>query len=528
MQERNNSDNEDTMLLPEDMDNYTTEYPANDLPPLKRNRPKNQRNSNVREQYRDDRRNANGEPYSEPPTQYYSQGQFSDQQYQRQDNRQYYSREQQFQRPQYSNQQQYRRPQGQAQYQGQNGQRQYQQQYRQPSGQQQYRRPNEQQSAQRQNYSQPNYHYYNDRPQQNYRQPNAQPAYVPPPQQQYRPQKKHHKSLTGRVFKRIFKIVLTAFLVVFALYSCTSLSLISKVDKVPSSGHHHAIGALDASYVKSILVLGTDNRGSDETGRSDSMILVSLNTRTHEMTMTSFMRDCYVEIPDYGWNKLNAAYAFGGPDLLMETIENNFKVRIDDYVGIDFLSFASIVDSVGGLDLDVTDEEAGEINIILQAELNELMGDDRFADLLDSGGFLHLNGKQALAYSRIRNVGNSDFERTSRQRKVIELILNKVKTFRPSIFTNIATRVLPDVTTNMSGLEMYLYSLRLPFALGYERKQIQVPYDGTFDTADVWVGEDLMNVLTVDFDANYERLSTDVFSSRKTATYTEPEYQDYE
>ena len=251
------------------------------------------------------------------------------------------------------------------------------------------------------------------------------------------------------------------------------------------------------------------------------MILVSINTRTHEFVTTSIMRDCYVEIPGYGWNKLNAAYAFGGADLLMETIENNFRVRIDDYVGIDFLSFASIVDSVGGLDMEVSNEEAGEINIILQAELNDIMGDDRYADLLESGGFLHLNGKQALAYSRIRNVGNSDFERTGRQRKVIELMLNKVKTLKPTIFTNIATNVIPDVSTNMSTLEMYLYSLRMPFALSYDRKQIQVPYDGTFGAEDVWIGEDLMNVLTVDFDANYNRLQEDVFSSRRTVQQIE-------
>ena len=526
MQERKNSDNEDTMLLPEDMDNYATQSPANDLPPLRKKRTASpQKNRNGYEQYRDDRRNANGEPLNEQP-QYYSQ-------FSRPDSRPVYSNEQQYGRP--SQQQQYN---GQYQQYQQRPQNQQYQQYQQRPQNQQYQqyqqRPQNQQYQQRQNYNggqyrqpqQPNYHYYNDRPQQNYQQRPSQPAYVPPPAppQQHRTKKKqkHHKSLGGRIVKRIFQIVLTTFILVFGLYSCASLSLISKVDKVPSQGHAHVYGALDAGYVRSILVLGTDNRGSEEAGRSDSMILVSINTRTHEFITTSIMRDCYVEIPGYGWNKLNAAYAFGGADLLMETIENNFRVRIDDYVGIDFLSFASIVDSVGGLDLDVSDEEAGEINIILQAELNNLMGDDIYADLLEGGGHLHLNGKQALAYSRIRNVGNSDFERTSRQRRVIELILNKLKTFNPSIFANIATRVLPDVSTNMSGLEMYLYSLKLPFALGYERKQIQVPYDGTFWAEDVWVGEDLMNVLNVDFDANYNMLQNDVFGSVRAVQEPEP------
>ena len=522
MQERNNSDNEDTMLLPEDMDNYSTEYPANDLPPLRRNRPQSQQrySGGGYEQYRDDRRDINGNPLSSSQQDY-------NRQFSRPNTQNYQSRP-----PQYQNgQQQYRQRPNNQQYRRPDGQRPYQD--GQPYGNNQYRRPD----AQRQNYNngqyqqrpqqQANYHYYNDRPQQNYySQSNQQPAYAPPPPSQQRrsnkkKKSKQHKSLVGKIIKRIFWTLVIICLTLFGAYSCTSLSLIGKVNKVPSSGHSHAVGALDASYVKSVLVLGTDNRGSEETGRSDSMILVSINTRTHEFVTTSIMRDCYVEIPGYGWNKLNAAYAFGGADLLMETIENNFRVRIDDYVGIDFLSFASIVDSVGGLDMEVSNEEAGEINIILQAELNDIMGDDRYADLLESGGFLHLNGKQALAYSRIRNVGNSDFERTGRQRKVIELMLNKVKTLKPTIFTNIATNVIPDVSTNMSTLEMYLYSLRMPFALSYDRKQIQVPYDGTFGAEDVWIGEDLMNVLTVDFDANYNRLQEDVFSSRRTVQQIE-------
>ena len=484
MQERNNSDNEDTMLLPDDMDNYSTQHPSNDLPPLKRKRPV--RNYG-QQQYSRPQQNYGQQQYSRP------QQNYGQQQYSR--SQQNYG-QQQYSRPQQNyGQQQYSRPQ-------------------QNYGQQQYSRP-------QQNYGQqPRYHNSAPRPVQH----QSQPAYTPT-------KSRHHKrNPISRILKRIVWSVISLFLIIFALYSCTSLSLISKVNKQDSAGHAHPIGVLNESYVKSVLILGTDNRGNEEMGRSDSMILVSLNTRTDEFITTSFMRDCYVEIPDYGWNKLNAAYAFGGPDLLMATIEQNFNVRIDDYIGIDFLSFASIVDSVGGLDIDVSDAEAGEINVILQAELNKLMGDDINADLLSGGGFLHLNGKQALAYSRIRNVGNSDFERTSRQRRVIEMILNKVKTFRPSIFANIATKVIPDISTNMSTLEMYLYSLRLPFALRYNKKQIQVPYDGTFWSEDVWIGNDCLNVLQVDFGQNYNMLREDIFSSTPPSTASEeiPQEENYD
>jgi LCP family protein required for cell wall assembly len=221
------------------------------------------------------------------------------------------------------------------------------------------------------------------------------------------------------------------------------------------------------------------------------------------------MRDCYVELPNTGsWDKLNAAYAYGGADLLMDTIEYNFDVRIDDYVAVDFASFVSVVDAVGGIDIDVSNEEAEEINVILISEVNELMGDDRMSDLLSGGGKLHLNGKQALSYSRIRKVGNSDFERTERQRRVMSLIIAKLKKFKPSIFKNLASDVIPDVSTNMSTPKAYLYSLRLPFALKYKTKQIQIPVEGSYTAADVDVG----NVLQVDFGENRKVIDEEVFA----------------
>lgn len=329
-----------------------------------------------------------------------------------------------------------------------------------------------------------------------------------PKQQKPIKKQKKHKSFLGRVAGRFVRFLFLIVFVVFAVYSCTSLCLISKVDKVSGSSHPHDNDSLEASYVKSILVLGTDSRSSDDAGRSDSMILVSLNSRTNEITMTSFMRDCYVEIPDYGWNKLNAAFAFGGADLVMETIEHNFGVQIDDYVSFDFMSFASVIDSVGGIDVDISDAEAEEINNILISEVNEIMGDDRMSDLLSGGGHLHLVGKQALSYARIRNVGNSDFERTERQRRVIELMIEKMTSFNPGMLPKLAMNSIPDVSSNMSAAEMYLLSLRLPFALTYDKKQLQIPADGTFYTDSYDVGD----VLCVDFDSNYNVLLDTVFA----------------
>lgn len=303
--------------------------------------------------------------------------------------------------------------------------------------------------------------------------------------------------------------MLIIFLLLFGIYSCTVYKLIGKMDYSETGDRSRTSGALSSNYVTSILLIGTDGRSDTERGRSDTMMLMSINRSTDTVTLTSFMRDCYVEIPNgYGWDKLNSAYSYGDAELLMDTIEHNFGVKVDDYVSVNFVSFANIIDSVGGIELDVSDAEVQEINTILQAEVNSIMGDDTFADLLTSGGKLHLNGKQALSYARIRYVGNADFERTERQRRVMELAMNKLKSFAPSAINNISKTVLPNVTTNMTSEELYMLSLKFPFMLGYETEQLQIPADNTYYGEYTSSGD----ALIVDFDANYNIIKENVFA----------------
>ncbi|MCD7811835.1 MAG: LCP family protein [Ruminococcus sp.] len=323
------------------------------------------------------------------------------------------------------------------------------------------------------------------------------------PQQRRRqpePPKRKKRHPIRKLFFRIFMILLVILLIIFGVYSCTAISLIKKLNYSESGSRSHTAGALSESYVTSILLIGTDGRTTDDSGRSDTMMLLSVNSSSHTITLTSFLRDSYVSIPGYGEDKLNHAYAYGGADLLMDTIEQNFGVRIDDYVMVNFTSFAAIIDSVGGIDIEISDSEAEEINTILMAEVNELMGDDVDSDLLDSGGSVHLNGKQALSYARIRYVGNADFERTERQREVITEVLSKLETLNPSYISSIAENAIPDVTTNMETMPLYLLSLKLPFCLGYDIEQVQIPADGTYWSTTTSIGGD---ALAFDFDANY-------------------------
>ncbi len=340
-----------------------------------------------------------------------------------------------------------------------------------------------------------------------YREPTRRQSAAPPPKKKKK--RKRKKPLFLRIITRLLLILFILFLIVFGVYSCTSLSLIKKLEYVESGERNRTRNAISRSYVTNVLLIGSDSRGG-ESGRSDTMMLVSINKRTNEITLTSFMRDCYVEIPEYGWDKLNASYSYGGADLVMDTIEANFGIKIDNYAAVDFVSFANIVDAVGGIEIDVSQAEIREINTILQAEVNELMGDDAMDDLLDveDDGKIKLNGKQALSYARIRYVGNADFERTERQRKVIELIFNKVKGIGASVISQVSDEVLPNVTTNMTTGELYLLSLRVPFLFGYDIQKLQVPAEDSFHGDSTPSGDAL---IIDDVDANYNMLKEEIF-----------------
>ncbi len=332
-------------------------------------------------------------------------------------------------------------------------------------------------------------------------------------QRQENPPPRRRRRKMGCLGRLIRNIIIFA-VIIFAIYSAISLALISKLDKVPKGERLVTNGALHSNHTRSVLLIGTDSRDlTSERGRSDSMILLTINSRTGEVYLSSFMRDAWVDIPNYGGNKLNAAYSFGGAELLMDTIEQNYDVRIDDYLCVSFTGFANIIDAFGGVKINVTPEEAEEINNILKNEVNELMGDDPVADLLEKGGELILNGKQALSYARIRYVGNADFERTSRQREVITQIMQNAKTRAVSAIPDLISSAMPHFSTNMSTSELYFFSLRVPQMLIYDFKQQQIPADGTWTPVTI----DGQSALQVDFSQNIAILNETVYASVKSS-----------
>jgi len=232
------------------------------------------------------------------------------------------------------------------------------------------------------------------------------------------------------------------------------------------------VGEIENSKdVINILLIGQDARPGEGRARSDTMILVSLNQKTNRIHMVSFMRDMYVQIPGYLDNRINAAFALGGPELLNSTLNTNFGVTVDGNVEVNFDAFSAIIDILGGVDIELDWEETGYMN---QHGCSV------------SQGVNHMDGAAALTYARMRHVSGGDYGRTERQRKVIEAIMTSLKSAKLTDLLNLVNQVLPYVTTDLTDAEIISYASKGLTALskGAEISSNRIPADdahyGTF------------------------------------------------
>lgn len=214
-----------------------------------------------------------------------------------------------------------------------------------------------------------------------------------------------------------------------------------------------------------ILLIGQDRRPDEGRQRSDAMILCSFNPQTNEASMISFLRDLYVQIPGYEDNRLNAAYVYGGFELLKETLNLNFGITVDGCLESDFEGFEKIIDTVGGIDIELNESEA------------EIVGGGATA------GLCHLNGEQALTYARIRKI-DSDFQRTARQRKIMTAVLEKTKTHSLAELAMFFGEIMPLMSTDMTEDEIMSLALTLaPLLSELETESYAVPSAGTYKDA---------------------------------------------
>lgn len=242
---------------------------------------------------------------------------------------------------------------------------------------------------------------------------------------------------------------------------------------------------LQNSKVLNVMLFGEENMGGSKYGRSDTMIMMSIDNINKKLKLTSFQRDTYVYIPGYGYNKLNASYNYGGAKLSIKTIETNFGIKIDRYAVVDFDSFKKIIDTLGGIDLELTEDEIAYINY----QMYKNGQTTEWSLIKDEPGMVHLTGQQALWYARNRGLdknedGNEigldgdDWDRTSRQRKLVEKLFSDFKNADLAQIISIVGSVGPLVTTNLKKDEITrLVSHSLKY-LQYETVQFNIPSEG--------------------------------------------------
>lgn len=228
--------------------------------------------------------------------------------------------------------------------------------------------------------------------------------------------------------------------------------------------------------ITNILLAGTDGRPGEENSRSDAMMILTIDSKNKSLKLTSLNRDTYVNIPGHGEQKLTHAYAYGGANLLVETIENNFEVDIQNYAVVDFYSFMDIVDALGGVEVDVHENEIKEINKFIKNETYKWSGETEPMQLIQHSGVQKLNGYQTLSYARIRK-NDSTQERDRRQRQVIEGLMNGVKNLPVSKYPKLLDTILPYVKTNMRPTEIIGLAGKVLSIGNLSINQIEFPFE---------------------------------------------------
>ncbi len=227
--------------------------------------------------------------------------------------------------------------------------------------------------------------------------------------------------------------------------------------------------------ITNILLIGSDARKTNEVGRSDAMMILTIDEKNKSIKLTSLARDTLVKIPGYDYEKLTHAYAYGKEKLLLDTIEYNFKIKINDYVSINFNSFIELVDSLGGIEVDINKSDISHLNDVIanSFKVSSSKYNEEPQYIRNSGKQL-LNGYQTLAYSRIRKL-DTIYNRDERQREVLSIIANKLSNMPVSSYPSIVNSILPYVDINMSIPKIIELAIKSKELYNYDIKQLEFP-----------------------------------------------------
>ena len=316
------------------------------------------------------------------------------------------------------------------------------------------------------------------------------------------------------------KKIIISTIVIFALLISTLATGYLYIRSKIYSGLNPSETISDTEYkevegITNVLLIGTDARTLDEASRADSIIIATLDNNNKKIRLTSLFRDTLVNIPGHGEGKLNAALAYGGPELLIETIRNTYGINLDKYVIINFWGFEAVIDQMGGLELNVED--------YMIDELNKYIGESTGGNdcPVTESGLQVLNGKQALSYARIRKGVGDEFARTDRQREVLIKVAEKLKETKPSKYLGIMNNMLEYIKTNIEpiqALNMAYTIYKFP-SLDIEQLQIPIP-----ELAEGRLFKNLGWVFLTDIDQNAKILNDFVFEDK----ITDPSEYDYD
>lgn len=259
--------------------------------------------------------------------------------------------------------------------------------------------------------------------------------------------------------------------------------------------------------VINILLLGTDERSKQfsDNARADAIMILSLNKQTHAIKLVSIERGIGVPIPGRNDDWITHTFRYGGAALTMQTVRDCFNVDVDRYIRVNFHAFEEGIDAIGGIDINITQEEANY--------MNQPGADSRYGEGIQTvtAGVNHVNGATALNYARIRKI-DSDWKRIERQRNVIQAALNQI--LHADVFTlnKLADTILPMIQTNLTKNEITELLMEVPAFLsaGAQMEQMTIP---TKDTCWNSIGVDGRKMIAVDFEANAKVLK-DFFYSK--------------
>ena len=264
--------------------------------------------------------------------------------------------------------------------------------------------------------------------------------------------KRRKKKKSKKLLLFVFEVLLLAILLLAAYF----VSMMNRIKYENLDESEAGINSdLDENTILSlegytnIALFGLDNRSSNnyDTGNSDVIMIASINNETKDIKLVSVYRDTYLSIGNGSYHKSNAAYAHGGAKQAVQMLNSNLDLDIKEYVCVDWAAMVKVIDDLGGLDLEITEGEMNQINKY-KHDIDKVTG--KSTPSVTQYGLVHLDGTQATTYARIRKLAGDDFKRASRQRIVLQAIMEKAKKADFATLTNICNSVIDDISTSLS------------------------------------------------------------------------------